>query len=293
MIKIGGNIVTQEVIAEAYKQNSMEKKIFDMIAASIREYEFKSLDLLKFELTLRTNIVKAARELYKSNMSFRTFRRSICNPNFWDRTNNGGFIVMDGVKPSDAIKDIFVNSGQYGTECATAIVIIYYRAVVNIYPEELFNKMFPKIQLMNWHYDRDLGVDYYQSPGDFFPGDCRYFKNPDVNPETPQWQGENTIDLGNGQYYGHGLGIRTADEMIDGLNKRRKEGATVPATLLDSATRPDYKYLGNKFLNFVPTPTPVPVPGPQPALQPQPQETQQQQRLRWGEWDSYVVPQYI
>jgi ubiquitin len=77
---------------------------------------------------------------------------------------------------------------------------------------------------MNWHYDRDLGVVYSQGPGDFFPGDCRYFKNPDVNPETPQWQGENVIDLNDGKYYGHGIGIRTADEIINALNERRKEG---------------------------------------------------------------------
>jgi protein-glutamine gamma-glutamyltransferase len=287
MIKIGDNIISQDAIAGAYKRNSMENKIFDVIAASTREYEYKSLELLKFELSLRANIISASRELFKSKMSFRVFRRSICNPDFWDRTNNGGFIVKDGVKPSDAIKDIFVNGSLYGTECATAIVIVYYKAVVNIYPEELFNKMFPKIHLMNWHYDRDLGVEYKQSPGDFFPGDCRYFKNPDVNPETPQWQGENAIDLGNGQYYGHGLGIRTADEMISILNQKRKEGAAEPATLLDSATRPDFKYLGNKFLSYVPTPAPT----PEITLAPTPEV--QNEGTRWRGYESYGALQFV
>ena len=56
-----------------------------------------------------------------------------------------------------------------------------------------------EIELMNWsNIDEKLGVDYYDSVSDFMPGDCIYFKNPDVNPKTTEWQGENTIDLGDG-----------------------------------------------------------------------------------------------
>ena len=43
-------------------------------------------------------------------MTFKTFRKSICNLDYWDRTKEGGFILKNGVTPSDAIKDISINS---------------------------------------------------------------------------------------------------------------------------------------------------------------------------------------
>ena len=59
-----------------------------------------------------------------------------------ERTEEGGFLLKDGVKPSEAIKDIFVNSSLYGTECATAMVIVFYGAIVNVFPEEVFDRVF-------------------------------------------------------------------------------------------------------------------------------------------------------
>jgi len=251
MIKIAGNeLNTNEIIAD-YPSDSIEVKIINILSSSDKIYTYDSLDQLKFELNMRKNIISASRELNASYFSFRIFRRSKCNPQYWNRTDEGGFLLKDGVKPSEGIRDIFINSSQYGTECATAIVIIYYKALLNIYPEELFNEMFPNIHLMNWHYiDRDLDIGYYENLKDYLPGDCRYFKNPDVNPVTPEWQGENAIDLGDGTYYGHGIGIETADEIIKALNDYRIEDSTESAYLLDSATRPNFKYLANRYLKF-------------------------------------------
>jgi protein-glutamine gamma-glutamyltransferase len=127
-------------------------------------------------------------------------------------------------------------------------VIIYYKALVDIFPEEKFNYLFQGIYLMNWeHLDSDLGIRHYQSTSDVLPGDCLYFKNPDVNPITPQWQGENVIDLGNGTYYGHGIGIRDAEGVIEALNRQRRSDATQSAYLLGSVTRPAFKLLADKY----------------------------------------------
>lgn len=251
MIKISGTPVTLESIINLYSENSIEKKSITKLIESSAVYEYNSLEQLKFEMNMRVNIIKAAKDLYKSRMAFRVFRYSICNENYWNRTYDGGFEIKAGIKASDGIRDIFINGSKYGTECATAIVIIYYKALVDIYPEELFNQMFSKIKLMNWHYDRDLGVDYYKNITDYLPGDCRYFKNPDVDPKTPQWQGENTIDLGDGTYYGHGIGIKNPEGIIRTLNSKRKDGATMEAFLLDSATRPDFKYLSDKMQKHI------------------------------------------
>lgn len=247
MIKISGAALNVESIASVYPINSIQRKSIEILNSSSLVYEYSSLEQLKFEMDMRVGIIKASRDLLKSRMEFRVFRESICNESFWIRTGDGGFEIRPDVKPSDGIRDIYTNGTKYGTECATAIVIIYYKALVDIYPEEFFNSMFPRIKLMDWQYDRDLGVNYYRNVKDYLPGDCRYFKNPDVDPKTPQWQGENAIDLGNGTYYGHGIGIRNAESIIKVLNTRRKEGATVEAELLDSATRPDFKYLFNRL----------------------------------------------
>ena len=67
---------------------------------------------------------------------------------------------------------------------------------------------------MNWKYlDKDLGVRSSNNKRSL-PGDCLYIANPDVDPATPEWQGENVIQLINGRYYGHGIGIRTIEGFI-------------------------------------------------------------------------------
>jgi protein-glutamine gamma-glutamyltransferase len=252
MIRIADKTFDPSSLKDEYKPDSIERKIIDIMALSTTVYRYHSLEDLKFEIKLRINIISASRELNDSHFAFRVFRQSVCNEDYWTRTDEGGFLQRDDVKPYDAIKDIFINSSKYGNECATAIVIVYYKAILNVFPENLFNEMFPKIQLMNWHYiDDDLRISYFKGQGDYLPGDCRYFKNPEVNPLTPQWQGENAIDLGDGTYYGHGVSVRNAEGIIEALNARRKEGATESAYLVDSATRLDFKYLSHIYNKFI------------------------------------------
>jgi protein-glutamine gamma-glutamyltransferase len=252
MIRISNKTFDPSNLKDEYKSDSIERKIIDIMSTSTTVYRYQSIEDLKFEIKLRISIISASRELNDSRFAFRVFRQSMCNTDYWIRTDEGGFLLRDDVKPSDGIKDIFINSSKYGNECATAIVIVYYKAVLNIFPVDLFNEMFPKIHLMNWHYiDDDLRIGYYKGQSDYLPGDCRYFKNPEVNPLTPQWQGENAIDLSDGTYYGHGIGIRNAEGIIEALNTRRKEGATESAYLVDSATRLDFNYLSHKYHKFI------------------------------------------
>ncbi len=247
MIQIAGTVISPDTTDFSFPANSIEGKIIGILSSSSGLYSYRSASELEFELNLRKSIIKAARELNKTYFSFRTFRKSICNPDFWERTDEGGFLLKEGVKPSDAILDIYENSRKYGTECATAMVIVFYKALTEVFPKELFDRTFTEIYLMDWqHLDPQLGITNYRDVKDFLPGDCRYFANPDVDPLTPQWQGENTIDLGDGTFYGHGPGIATADQMIAILNKFRREGAETSAYLMDSATRPNFKYLAYK-----------------------------------------------
>jgi len=247
MIIISGNAINPESVGAEYAQGSVEREIVNALAASSERYDYDSLDLLKFEVSMRKEIIVSSRALNQSGMEFEIFRKTRCNPVYWNRTNEGGFVLKNGAKPSEAIRDIFENGSKYSTECATAMMIVYYKALLNIYSENLFNQTFPKIELMNWHHiDRLLQeVGYMTQRTDYFPGDRRYFANPDVDPLTPEWQGENVIDLGNGLYYGHGMGINRADVIIRELNKNRSEGADESAFLMDSAGRPNFKKLAN------------------------------------------------
>ncbi len=248
MITISGNIIDPTPMMDRFPPASIERKIIQQLSSSQRMYDYDSPDQLHFELALRNQIILASRELNRSRLAFTTFRDSRCNPEFWIRTEEGGFRLRPNVEPARAIQDIYNNSSEYGTECATAIVILYYKAVLSIYPANLFNRLFANIYLMNWmHVDSDLGIRNYQNPGDYLPGDCRYFKNPDVNPLTPYWQGENAIDLGDGTFYGHGIGISDAEGIIRALNNNRIRGSVESAYLMDTATRPDFKYLANRY----------------------------------------------
>lgn len=251
MIQISGSMLDLGTIAEQYPPEGVERKIIHILSSSSSVYRYNSTGQLKFEINLRKSIINASIQLNRSRFSFEIFRKSRCNPRFWDRTEEGGFALKEGVMPSDGINDIYINGSKYATECATAIVIVFCKAVVDIYPRELSNEILSGLYLMNWqHLDPDLGIEYYRNPEDFLPGDCRYFKNPDVNPETPEWQGENAIDLGNGTFYGHGIGIRTADGIIEALNRHREEGSETSAYLLEAATRPDFKHLADQYPGF-------------------------------------------
>ncbi len=253
MIVISSNFVNAETFINKYKPSNIEIDIITKMDISKDSYGYDSLDEFKFELTLRKNIVIASIKLNNSYMSFRTFRQSICNPDYWNRTAEGGFLLKTGVAPSAAIYDISINSSKYGTECATAMIIVYYQALLNTFPEKLFNELFTKIHLMNWHYIHNNLKDagYLKKRSDYLPGDRRYIANPHVSPVNPQWQGENIIDLSNERYYGHGMGIGTVDEIITELNKLRKEDATISAYLLDSAARLDFKNLSHIYYKFL------------------------------------------
>jgi len=249
MLIISNDVFKIDLFINEYKVNNIERVIITKMDLSKERYEYNSLNQLKFELNLRKNIVTASKRLNAGDMSFQIFRKSICNLNYWDRTKQGGFILKDGITPSTAIDDISINSSKYGTECATAMIIIYYQALLNIFKEKLFNEVFPKIDLMNWHYidDKLEDVGYLEKHSDYLPGDRRYFSNPDVTSVKPEWQGENVIDLGNETYFGHGIGIGNSNKIISELNEFRIEDAKTSAYLLDSAARPDFKSLSDIY----------------------------------------------
>lgn len=246
MITIAGSPFQISQIIGEFPANSVERQLLEQMGNSAETYRYDTLEHLIFELSLRREIVEASRALARSGLRFAVFHKSECNPEYWDRTDNGGFRLKSGVKPSDAIRDIFRNGRRYATECATAMVIVYYGALLELLPEETFNRLFPSIYLMDWHelapLLRDVGTP--RRAADILLGDRCYFNNPDVDPKTPELQGENVIVLPGGLYYGHGIGIVTAEQVLRVLNANRKPDATQEAYFMEGlAARPNFKRL--------------------------------------------------
>ena len=241
MIKLNG--IPVDAMPAGLTPDSLQRSVFDALVQSPVTYDYARVEDLITEIRLRASIVTAARDLAHSGMSFKVFRDSKANPDYWRRNMVGGFVQRADVQPSDAINDIFRNGGLYGTECSTAMVIVWYKALLDIMPEALFNRLFPDIYLMNWeHLDRDMAI-VEDTAKDRLPGDARYFMNPDVDPLTPEWQGENVFYLGDGRYFGHGIGITGEEQIVRALNRERKPNATREAFLMDSVKRQDYAYI--------------------------------------------------
>lgn len=267
MIVVSGTSFDISGIINDYPENGIERLLLDKMHRSNDTYLYDNLSQLKFELDYRREIVNTAVNLNNSEFGFSNFKNSKCNLKYWNRTDNGGFSKITGVKSSDAINDIFINGNEYTTECATAIMIVYYKGLLNIYGDDLFNKLFPKIYLMDWDVTEPLlkEVANPQIPADILLGDRVYFSNPDFDPKAPEWVGENAIVLPDSMYYGHGIGIETSVVIIQDLNSRRKEGATQSAYFEDLAGRPDFNKLASVYHNRITQSAPLvwrPFPAP-------------------------------
>ncbi|WP_078410007.1 protein-glutamine gamma-glutamyltransferase [Priestia abyssalis] len=229
--QIGPGILSKEAV-----------EILQSMESYSKVYEYETMAQLEFELALRLQIMEAAVSLYNSGVGFATFQTSKCNEKYWILTERGAFILKPNVLPETGIEDIFRNGKKYAFECATAMVIVFYKAVLESIDRKKFNRLFSGLFLYDWQYDKDLGLDSHEG-NDFLPGDCVYFENPDYNPKTPQWQGENAIMLDENLYYGHGIGVTTKEAIIAFLNTKRKENSDRAAFLTSQIVRPNFWYL--------------------------------------------------
>lgn len=221
----------------------LEKSILRDKQRSPVVYRYDSPEALRFELNMRSRIVSQAYALDASGISFATFENSFGNPQYWTRTDNGGLRQNTGVSSSNAIRDIFANGRLYGFECATAMVVVLYKATLDSIGDNAFNANFQNLLLYDWNYDNDLRLVTVFNINEAYPGDVLYFRNPDHDPARPEWQGENVIKLADDLYYGHGIGIGSGETIIDGLNRARRPGSTISAYLTDQVEHPDFAHI--------------------------------------------------
>lgn len=229
-----------------------ERMIYDMKMASSVTYTYDSPASLFFELRLRANILESSRQMSLSGTRFATFATSTCNPWYWVRLPKGAFVLRDNVSPAEAIRDIYRNGPMYAFECATAMVIVLYRAILETVGDAVFNQKFANITLYDWNYDRDLYLQRVNPAYGVFPGDIVYFENPDVNPLTPWWIGENTVKMDERYYFGHGIGIVPYEQIIASLNRNRRPGAMISAFLSDIVVAPGYRSIEQWVNGYLP-----------------------------------------
>ncbi|MBM7619807.1 protein-glutamine gamma-glutamyltransferase [Bacillus tianshenii] len=239
MIQLSGKPFDQ---TDLWPPGSMDATIVQSLMDDPETHSYDSMEELQFELTFRKNIISSAELMSQGEARFETFAGSVGNPDYWGMTTRGAFQLRDDAEPAAAIQDIFKNSSLYAYECATAMIMIYYHAALMTIGEKLFNQLFENLYLYSWHTDVDLGVQSLLTKH-LIPGDVAYFNNPDYHPETPWWRGENAIVMGDGMYFGHGIGIKTAQEITDFLNSVRQPDSTTPAALINLVARPSIKHL--------------------------------------------------
>lgn len=190
-------------------------------------------------MKIRAAIVQMAYRLNQSGAQFATFSQTRGNAMYWDVTPRGGLRLKREIKPSDAIRNIFDQGHLYGFECATAMIVIYYGALLKTLGPKRFNQAFPSLFLFSWHTNSNLPI-YSQRAHDLIIGDVRYIDNPMVDPEHPEWQGENVVYMGNELYFGHGIGVKPLDQMIAIINTFQPSPDAPSAYLTDNVTRPNF-----------------------------------------------------
>ncbi|YCI75759.1 protein-glutamine gamma-glutamyltransferase [Bacillus sp. R1-10] len=200
------------------------------LAEDSNVFEYRNFGDFNFEIQLRNRVIEAAIALDKSGPEFSTLEESQSNQRYWHLSKDGTFTLQPGILPHAALVDIFMNGGLYAFECGTAIVVTFLKAILDLIGPRNFDYLFSDLFLYDWRPPRNMALIVHQGR-DYSPGDCVYFKNPDHDEATPEWQGENAILLGRNLFYGHGIGITTAQGIINELNSNRKPYATISAFL--------------------------------------------------------------
>ncbi|MCM3673567.1 protein-glutamine gamma-glutamyltransferase [Peribacillus simplex] len=207
-------------------------EILQLLAEDSNVFEYRNFGDFNFEIQLRNRVIEAAFALDKSDAEFSTLEESECNNQYWRLSKGGTFTLQPGILPHAALVDIFINGRLYAFECGTAIVVTFLKAILDLIGPRNFDHLFSDLFLYDFRPPQNMALIIHQGR-DYLPGDCVYFKNPDHDEATPEWQGENAILLGRNLFYGHGIGITSSQGIIDELNSNRMPNATISAFLTD------------------------------------------------------------
>ena len=217
------------------------------------------------DLAFRAAVVKASKDLAESGASFAgTSKQDKVNLELWTQGYGGKMQVRKWLnegeigKPSVALRDIFKNGDQYGFECATAMMVIYHKAILDHIGDEAFDRLFTEprhLKFFRWSIEDDDFIDVKRLahvPSKLKPGSHYYYKNPGADPKNSAWGGENVIYLGDGQFYAHGIRgasgnfVVTEQEILDTLRGLRSPDSTQEPHRIDMEMHLDGLALSKK-----------------------------------------------
>lgn len=233
----------------------------------------QTLGKRRFEqLLISAHVVQSAIRLDKSQVQFANYSgEDKANNKLWSMGYGGRITVRQHTSTTQAVSDVFgKNSSKYAFECATAAHLIYLNAIQGRIGAKKFDSAAPRLSVFRWDAPKKSGQDLIDGTGkggplrlsskgpfakEVWPGDRVYFNNPHFEPSFTAGQGENTIFLGDGRYFGHGLGIKSKEQIIKKLNNLRKPGATKKAYM---ATKDNWRLNGSKLSEIRPAVIPKP-----------------------------------
>lgn len=205
-------------------------------------------DSIATAVALRTAIVKSCQEIAKVKNPFgdNKFTSSLWEKksgyDIRDHLSQSGwmipYVLKSGVKPSAALDDMVKNPNNYKFECATAIVIVHYRAMQKLLGNEKFDSVFQNMIIGPWESDEKFNAIFTSQEMDHTiqeTGIYGYYQNHDVSQEGLKagWQGENVIFINYDEYkkdwlcYGHPFGIEYASKIKEKLDSHRNIGSEV------------------------------------------------------------------
>lgn len=140
MIIISGQWLRPQDIENWQIDKNLNPPLKELIETPV-QFDYHSIAELMFELHLRMNIVESAKAAHKSGAKFATFVKTYGNTAYWRVSPEGALELKYKMPPSKAIRDIVENGPFYAFECATAIVVIYYLALLKTIGEEKFDDL--------------------------------------------------------------------------------------------------------------------------------------------------------
>lgn len=212
-------------------------------------------EALRDRIKVGAAIVSACRDMDAASHDFALTDDQTFSKKYWvpDERVESAFSLKPGSSPSAALLDIFADPKRYKFECATAMVIVHYKALLDLLGSSEFDKRCRGLRIGPWvtedylakQQKRDGKVEEASAErrAELKPGDYTYIMNWDVSAAGRDggWAGENVIYLGGDLFYGHPFGIAEEGVIVDHLNTLRKARAKRSASMMDLQMQLDTK----------------------------------------------------
>lgn len=208
-------------------------------------------------------VVSACLEMHQAHHEFAIAPRQKFSSEFWRRDGQlshfATFHLKPGAKASAAMNDVFLHPDAYRFECATALVLVYYRAIQKLIGDADFDRIMGDLKIGPWEFEADLERFLLRSGRGDQPatearaealkfGEYTYTKNWAVS----WWgwakgcQGQNQIRLDQDLYYAHSYELVGQGDIVARENGARVFGAQTSASMTDRQERLDPKLLAER-----------------------------------------------